>query len=58
MKAAAQNTRSDIPIPNAKRLVDRILSLPAAEHITEDDVLYVCSIVTKFYEGTGNAAGY
>jgi dTDP-4-amino-4,6-dideoxygalactose transaminase len=54
--AAARNTRSDIPTPNAQRLVDQIMSLPSAEHVTEDDAHYVCSIFERFYDGRGNSA--
>lgn len=53
LEAAARGTRSGGAMPNAERDVERILSLPAAEHITQDDVLYVCEAVTRFYRGTG-----
>lgn len=49
LKAAAVNCRAHAPIPNAERLVDLILSLPAAEHVTEDDVRETCDYIRKFY---------
>ena len=55
LKAAERNTRSDIPVPNARRLVDRIMSLPSAEHVTEEDAHDVCVAIKEFYAGGDNA---
>lgn len=50
LKAAAKNCREGTPYPNAKRQVDRILSLPSAEHVTETDVARVCDLLRAFYK--------
>jgi dTDP-4-amino-4,6-dideoxygalactose transaminase len=52
LKAAQANCRADLPCPNAGRLVDRIISLPAAEHVTPSDVLEVCREIERFYAET------
>jgi dTDP-4-amino-4,6-dideoxygalactose transaminase len=49
MRAAKENCRSQNDLPNAKRMVKRILSLPTSEHITEADAHYVCQRVSEFF---------
>jgi dTDP-4-amino-4,6-dideoxygalactose transaminase len=49
LKAAEAGCREGVPFDNAKKQVDRILSVPAAEHVTEADVSRVCELVRGFY---------
>lgn len=49
LKSAEHGCRIHASIDNANRLVNRILSLPSAEHITETDVAYVSRCIREFY---------
>ena len=42
-----------VAVPNARRLVDRILCLPASEKISDDEVDRVCDRIGHFYAGKG-----
>ncbi len=49
LKAAKHNCRIADEIPKARHYVDRILSLPNGEHITNNDVSYICKQIKQFY---------
>jgi dTDP-4-amino-4,6-dideoxygalactose transaminase len=49
MKAAKEKCRLQDDLPNAKRMVKKILSVPTAEHITEVDAHYVCDQIKAFF---------
>lgn len=49
MKAAKENCRSQNDLPNAKKMVKKILSVPTSEHITEADAHHVCQRVSEFF---------
>jgi dTDP-4-amino-4,6-dideoxygalactose transaminase len=49
LKAAARNCRIHGNIANARRMVQRILSVPMAEHVSEDDARLVCDRIKDFY---------
>lgn len=51
LKAAAAECRTVGPIANARAQVQRILSLPTAEHVSESDAGYVCEQIRSFYAG-------
>ena len=47
-----QPAHADLPkphIPNARRLVERILTLPVHEKLTVDQIDYVCDCIVDFY---------
>lgn len=49
LKAASQNCRIHGNMANARSMVQRILSVPMAEHITEADAHEVCDRIKDFY---------
>ncbi|NVK33318.1 MAG: DegT/DnrJ/EryC1/StrS family aminotransferase [Rhodobacteraceae bacterium] len=49
LKAAQNGCRIHGDLSNAKHMVKRILSVPMAEHITVEDVRYVCQHIKTFY---------
>lgn len=53
LKAASANCRTGSPFPNAERQVDRIFSLPAAEHVTQADAATVCDHILAFFAEAG-----
>ena len=53
LKAARDNCRTHGRISNARREVDRILSLPTAEHISEDDAVHISQQIKEFYALSG-----
>lgn len=49
LKAAQKKCRYGTNIPTARHYVDRILSLPNSEHISHEDVYYICDKIKAFY---------
>ena len=48
--AASDGCRIHGHIDNARRQVDRILSLPTAEHISNDNAHFICKQIIDFYQ--------
>ena len=49
LKAADTSCRTNGSLQNARSKVKYILSLPSAEHITEDSLFFICEQIKKFY---------
>lgn len=49
LRAARMNCREHGGLMNARRMVDLILSVPMAEHVTETDVRFVCDRIKAFF---------
>ncbi|WP_417815451.1 DegT/DnrJ/EryC1/StrS family aminotransferase [Thalassospira alkalitolerans] len=49
MHAAERLTCAPSPLPRARNYVEKILSLPCGEHITEEDAFYITGLIRQFY---------
>ncbi len=49
LKSASQNCRVHGSLENSRVKVKKIISVPAAEHISETDVRYICQQIIDFY---------
>ena len=49
LKAADTSCRTNGSLQNARNKVQRILSVPSAEHITEENLKYICEQIKIFY---------
>ena len=49
LKSAAANCKVHGSLENSRIMVKRIISVPAAEHISESDVRYICQQIKDFY---------
>ena len=49
LKAANKLCRTHGSLQNARANVERILSIPSAEHVTKSDLSYICEQIKSFY---------
>ncbi len=52
LKSAVKNCRVHGSLKNSRNMVKKIISVPAAEHISESDVRYICEQIKNFYAKT------
>jgi dTDP-4-amino-4,6-dideoxygalactose transaminase len=52
LKSAVKNCRVHGSLENSRNMVKKIISVPAAEHISESDVRYICEQIKNFYAKT------